>query len=58
MDILVNRTESNFEYSVYRKPTNANALLHYFTFHDVKIKINQFYRDYVCQVYEFVVQLI
>ena len=38
LDILVHRTESNFQYSVYRKPTNKNALLHYFSFHDIKIK--------------------
>ena len=36
VDILVRRTESNFEYSVYRKPTNKNALLHFFSFHEIK----------------------
>ena len=38
LDVLVCRTESNFEYSVCRKPTNKNALLHFFSFHDI-IKI-------------------
>ena len=36
LDILVHCTESIFEYSVYRKNTNKNALLHYFSFHDIK----------------------
>ena len=36
LDILVRRTESNFEYSVYRKPTNENALLHFLFFYDIK----------------------
>ena len=30
--ILVRRTESNFEYSVYCNPTNKNDLLHFFLF--------------------------
>ena len=38
LDILVRRTESNFEYSVYRKPTTKNALLHFFYFHEIKKK--------------------
>ena len=41
LDILVRRTECNFKYSVYCKPTNKNALLHFFSFHDIKMK-NQF----------------
>ena len=34
---LVCLTESNFEYSIHRKPTNENALLPFFSFHDIKI---------------------
>ena len=49
MDILVRRTESNFELSVYHKPTNKNALLHIFFFHEVKIKINKFCWDHACK---------
>ena len=37
LDILVRCTGSYFEYSFYRKPTNINALFHFFSFHDVKI---------------------
>ena len=31
--------KSNFEYSVYCKPTNENDLLHFLFFHDIEIKI-------------------
>ena len=56
LDILVSRTESIFEYSIYRKRTNKNALPHFFCFHDTKVY--QFYRDHACELYEFVVQSI
>ena len=35
LDTLVRRTESSFEYSVYRKPINKNGL-HFFSFHAIK----------------------
>ena len=38
LDILGRRTESNFEYSVYRKPTNKNALIYFFSLQYIKIK--------------------
>ena len=43
LNLLVRRTEYNFEYCVYRKPVNKNALLHFFASHDIKTK-NQFCR--------------
>ena len=38
LDILLRRTESNFEYSVCRKLSNNNAPPHFFSFHHIKIK--------------------
>ena len=39
LNILVRCTESNIEYSVERKPTNKNDLLHFFSFNDIKISV-------------------
>ena len=46
LDTLVRRTDFNFEYSIYRKPTNINALLYFFLCswcYDVKIKKSVFF---------------
>ena len=38
MDVLVRKGPSGLYFSVYRKPTNSNAYIHYFSFHDKRTK--------------------
>ena len=38
LDVMIHRKTPNLEFSVYRKPTYKNDLLHYFSHHDKKIK--------------------
>ena len=38
LDVLIHRHGPNFEFSVYRKPTNTNSLIHRFSYHDISIK--------------------
>ena len=39
LDILIHRSKSFLKFSVYRKPTNGENYLHFFSFTDVQIKI-------------------
>ena len=34
LDRMINRDSSNIKFSIFRKPTNSNACIHYFSFHD------------------------
>lgn len=38
LDILIHRKEENFEFSVYRKPTNKNDVVHFYSAHSDKTK--------------------
>ena len=38
LDIMIHRTNDGLQYSVYRKPTFKNDLIHYYSHHDVNIK--------------------
>ena len=38
LDVLVQRTSLGFRFSVYRKPTNSNSYIHYYSFHDKRVK--------------------
>ena len=38
LDVLVHKGPSGLHFSVYRKPTNSNAYIHYYSFHDKRTK--------------------
>ena len=38
LDILIHKDETGFSYNVYRKPTNQNDYIHFFSHHSNKIK--------------------
>ena len=38
LDVLIHKESSGLHFSVYRKATNSNAYIHYYSFHDKRIK--------------------
>ena len=38
LDVLIHKGPSGLHFSVYRKPTNSNAYIHYYSFHDKRTK--------------------
>ena len=38
LDVLAHKGTSELHFSVYRKPTNSNAYIHYYSFHDKRTK--------------------
>jgi hypothetical protein len=38
LDVMIHRFDSYFKFNVYRKPTNSNLYLHYFSYHSAEVK--------------------
>lgn len=42
LDVLIHRQDKKFKFSIYRKPTNLNAYIHYYSSHSDKVKKSVF----------------
>ena len=42
LDVLIHRVDRKFKFSIYRKPTNIQAYVHYYSAHSRKVKLSIF----------------
>ena len=42
LDVLIERVEHNFKFTIYRKPTNICSYIHYYSSHALSIKLAKF----------------
>ena len=42
LDVLIERVEHNFKFTIYRKPTNICSYIHYYSSHALSIKLATF----------------
>ena len=42
LDVLIERVEHNFKFTIYRKPTNICSYIHYYSSHALSIKLSTF----------------
>lgn len=47
LDVSIHRYDRNLKFSVYRKPTNINSFVHFYSAHPLKVKISVFSSMYL-----------
>ena len=40
LDILIEKKETNFDFTTYRKPTHTNSYIHFFSYHSHEVKMS------------------